>query len=160
MAKEETLPTDALEEQLIAAWVRLTGTLKNTRLTEGMCYNEAIVMLAAYNRWREDGEGKITFKELCAKTNMLKSLVNRTIASLLEKGFLQRCEAQDKRTTVVRIVPENLHDFLQVHDRSLEFARRIAAVVGEEDARAFIRISEKIAALGNLKESAPTEEKK
>ena len=38
---------NCLEEQLISAWVRLTGILKNTRSTKGMVYNEAIVMLVA-----------------------------------------------------------------------------------------------------------------
>ena len=39
-----------LEEAVITAWVRLTGILKNTRITKGMVYNEAIVMLVVYNR--------------------------------------------------------------------------------------------------------------
>ena len=38
---------NSLEEQLISAWVRLTGILKNTRITTGMVYNEAIVMRVA-----------------------------------------------------------------------------------------------------------------
>ena len=28
-----------LQEDVIASWVRLTGILKNTRLTQGMIYN-------------------------------------------------------------------------------------------------------------------------
>ena len=79
-----------LEEQVITAWVRLTGLLKNTRITKGMVYNEAIVMLFAYNRYREDGIGVISFKEIVTETRMLKSLVNRTIDSLVTKGYLAR----------------------------------------------------------------------
>ena len=94
-----------LEEQLITAWVRLTGIFKNTRITKGMVYNEAIVMLVAYNRYREDGKGLVSFKEIVSETRMLKSLVNRTIDSLVAKGYLTRCEGKDKRTTFIRIVP-------------------------------------------------------
>ena len=97
-----------LEEQLITAWVRLTGIFKNTRITKGMVYNEAIVMLVAYNRYREDGKGLVSFKEIVSETRMLKSLVNRTIDSLVAKGYLTRCEGKDKRTTFVRILPENI----------------------------------------------------
>ena len=62
-----------LEEQVISAWVRLTGLLKNTRITKGMVYNEAIVMLVAYNRYREDGVGMVSFKEIVSETRMLQS---------------------------------------------------------------------------------------
>ena len=139
---EETKKSE-LEEALITAWVRLTGTLKNTRITQGMNYNEAIVMLLAYNRYREDGEGLVSFKEIVRETKMLKSLVNRTIESLVKKGFLERFSGEDKRKSFVRI-KGNLDTFLQVHENSLALARGIVELIGEEDARMFVRISEKI----------------
>lgn len=139
----------SLEEQVITAWVRLTGVLKNTRITKGMVYNEAIVMLIAYNRYREDGVGMVSFKEIVSETRMLKSLVNRTIDALVDRGLLARCEGKDKRTTFVRILPENIEGYLQVHDQSLTLAAKMIELIGEEDAEAFVRISEKIAS--NLK---------
>lgn len=134
-----------LEEQVIAAWVRLTGILKNTRITKGLVYNEAIVMLVAYNQYRADGKGIVSFKQIVAETKMLKSLVNRTIDSLVAKRFLERFEGKDKRTTLVRILPENIGEYLRVHEQSLTLVRELIGVIGEEDAAAFIRISEKIA---------------
>ena len=135
-----------LEEQVITAWVRLTGLLKNTRITKGMVYNEAIVMLFAYNRYREDGIGVISFKEIVAETRMLKSLVNRTIDSLVAKGYLARCEGKDKRTTFVRILPENIGEYLDVHEQSLSLASHMIGIIGREDAEAFVRIVGKILA--------------
>ena len=134
-----------LEEQVISAWVRLTGLLKNTRITKGMVYNEAIVMLVAYNRYREDGVGMFSFKEIVSETRMLKSLVNRTIDALVERGLLVRCEGKDKRTTFVHILPDNIEGYLQVHEQSLALATKMIGLIGEEDARAFVRISEKVA---------------
>ena len=133
-----------LEENLILAWVKLTGELKNTRITQGMIYNEAIVMLIVYNRFRKDGEGLVSFKEIVSETKMLKSLVNRTIDSLVRKNYLERSEGKDKRTTFVRPVKENLSSFLAVHEKSLALAHRAAEILGEEDAEAFVRISRKI----------------
>ena len=135
-----------LEERLIAAWVTLTGVLKNTRMTQGMVYNEAIVMLVAYNRYREDGKGLVSFKEIVSETRMLKSLVNRTIDALVEKKMLERCEGRDKRTTFVRILPENIGEYLRVHEHSLALARDLTKVIGRRDAEAFVRIAGKIAA--------------
>lgn len=143
---------DELNENMIVGWVQLTGALKNTRITQGMMYNEAIVMLVAYNRYRQDGEGLVSFKELVARTKMLKSLVNRTISSLEQKGLLERCEGKDKRTTFVRPVKEKLDAFLAVHNRSLALAQAIVDLIGEEDAQAFIRIAEKITAADPLSE--------
>ena len=137
--------TEELEESLIIAWVKLTGLLKNTRMTRGMIYNEAIVMMIAYNRFRQDGEGLVSFKEIVSQTQMLKSLVNRTIDSLVSKGFLERCDGVDKRTTFVKPVVKNLGPFLEVHNRSLALARSIIGVIGTEDAETFVKISSKIA---------------
>ena len=76
---------------------------------------------------------------------MLKSLVNRTIDSLVAKGCLERCEGKDKRTTFVRILPDNIGDYLAVHARSLALAHNMIEVIGKEDAETFVRIAEKIA---------------
>lgn len=141
---DKELNGEELDEALIIAWVRLTSTLKNTRITKGMIYNEAIVMLIVYNRYREDGEGLVSFRELVSETKMLKSLVNRTIDSLEKKGYLLRLDGTDKRTTFVKLAKEDLGEYLAVHAQSLELAHRIREIIGTEDARSFIRISEKV----------------
>lgn len=142
--------TEPLGEALITSWVRLTSTLKNSRLTQGLNYNEAIVMNIAYRRYREDGEGLVAFKEIVKETKMLKSLVNRTIDSLGEKGLLERAEGADKRTTFVRPVKEKLGEFLSVHEQSLSIAQSVVDIIGEEDARTFVRITERIVAADPL----------
>lgn len=143
---------EPLEEALILAWVRLTSTFKNTRITQGMNYNEAIVMLLVYNRYRTDGKGLVSFKEIVEETKMLKSLVNRTIDTLVKKGLLERCDGADKRTTFVRPLMRNLDDFLLVHQQSLALANHIIDLIGKEDAEAFLRISNKLLSAYPLQE--------
>lgn len=134
-----------LEEDIITAWVRLTAIFKNTRLTKGMIYNEAVIMLLVNRRYMEDGKGLVSFKEIVSETKMLKSLVNRTIDSLVQKNLLERCDGQtDRRTTYVRPVKENLHKYLEVHERTLELVHSLLDIIGEEDAEAFVRISDKL----------------
>lgn len=145
MAEQQQMKGDTqLEEDLILAWIHATGVLKNTRITQKMIYNEAVVMSIVYERYREDGVGAVTFGEICRRTRMLKSLVNRTIDALVEKGMLVRCEGVDKRTTLVRIQPEHIAPYLAVHERSLELAHSLREIIGDEDAEAFVRISRKI----------------
>ncbi len=135
----------SLEENIIAAWVRLTGVLKNTRLTDGLQYNEAIIMNIIYRKFREDGKGVVSFKDIVTETSMLKSLVNRTIDSLVRRGLLERLEGKvDRRTTFVRPVEENLPAYLEVHERTLEMVHHIVEIIGTDDAEAFVRLSNKI----------------
>lgn len=134
---------------MIHSWVKLSGILKNTRITKGLMYNEAIVMLLVYNRYCEDGVGKISIKEITASTKMLKSLVNRTVNALIKKELLERCESDgDKRIVYVRCIEEKLNIFLEVHNASLKLAKNIVDIIGEEDAAAFIRLVDKIEKAG------------
>ena len=69
-------------EELINAWVKLSAIVKNSRITKGLMYNEAIVMLILYERYQKDGKGVSSIREITKETIMLKYLVNRTINSL------------------------------------------------------------------------------
>ncbi len=141
-----------LLEDVIVSWVRLTGLLKNTRLTRGMIYNEAIIMLIVNRKYEMDGVGLVSFREIVNETGMLKSLVNRTIESLVRQNLLERSDGEtDRRTTFVRPVPENLAAYLEVHKATIEMVNELVEIIGEEDARAFIRISEKIGASYKVK---------
>lgn len=134
-----------LQEDVIASWVRLTGILKNTRLTQGMIYNEAIVMLIVNRKYEEDGVGLVSFKEIVNETKMLKSLVNRTIDSLVRKELLMRCDGElDRRTTFVRPIPEHLGEYLNVHKRTLALVKNIIDIIGKEDAETFVRLTDKL----------------
>jgi len=134
-------------EALIKAWVKLSGMIKNTRITKGLVYNEAIIMMLIYERYQKDGKGIISIKELTQETKMLKSLVNRTVNSLEKKGFLERCnleDASDKRMVYVKCVEQELDKYLIIHNGSLELAKSIIETIGNEDADTFIRLVKKI----------------
>lgn len=134
---------------LLLAWVQLSGILKNSRFTKDLSYNESIIMLHLYGQWQQDGEGLLSMKELVSRTGMLKSLVNRTVNALEEKGLLQRChQPGDKRILYLRCCHENLEEFLKVHHSSIAIAQSIQEIIGPEDTDAFIRIVDKITASG------------
>lgn len=139
-----------LEEQCIRAWINLTGLLKNTRVTKGMIYNEANVMLMLYQRYMDDGVGIVSFKEIVAETHMLKSLVNRTVDALEKKGYVERIDGTaDKRTTFIR--PIDFTEYLKVHQVTLDMVSSLIELIGEDDARVFLRIAKKITATDPLK---------
>lgn len=129
---------------LIRSWVRLSGILKNSRFTKGLPYNEAIVMLQLF-----EADAPISIREITNHTRMLKSQVNRTLNALEAKGLIERCEGEgDRRVGYVRAVKERLDVFLQVHASSMEIAKNISSIIGQEDTDAFIRIVDKLARSG------------
>lgn len=137
----------SLQEQMLKAWVGMTCMIKNNRMTEELTYNEAIVMMFAYDRYCEDGVGRISIGELIAKTNMLKSLINRTVGALEKRGYVVKSRGeQDGRTVYIQIVGDRIGDFMRVHDRSLCIADELLALIGTEDAAAFVRSYSKISA--------------
>lgn len=141
------MPQQTQEEQLLQAWVTLSGIMKNNRVIASgpLVYNEAIVMLSVYKRYLLDGEGLTSVKDIISETNMLKSLVNRTVNSLEKKGLILRFQGTlDKRTVFIKCVKEKLNVFMEVHRVSLKVAGDIADIIGSEDIGHFVRIVNKI----------------
>ena len=81
---------EQLNEDIVLSWVHLSAILKNSRVTNGLAYNEAVVMLLLYNEYRASGKGILPFSRIVEETRMLKSQANRTVAS---RGFLLRKKA-------------------------------------------------------------------
>lgn len=136
----------ALDEQVLSAWIRLNSVLKDSRMTKALTYNEAIVMNIIYERYVQDNAAMVSVKTITRETKMLKSQVNRTINALCEQGFIAKHrDSEDGRNLLVSLIAEKIPEFLSVHDRSLAMVQAIIDIIGEKDAQAFVRISEKVA---------------
>lgn len=136
---------EALREQILEAWVGMTCMIKNSRLTEGLTYNEAILMMFAYQNHRVDGMGEISVGALLRKTNMLKSQISRTVESLTEKGLIEKMRGEeDGRTLQLKISSKGMAVFTPIHNRSLAMVDRVLALIGTEDAEAFVRIYQQL----------------
>ena len=135
-----------LQNNLILSWVKLSGIIKNNRITTGLKYNEAIVMLILYSSYLKDGVGLVSVQDIIKETGMLKSLVNRTLGNLEQKGLIEySIGTSDRRTRMVKCVKEQLDVFLSVHNSSLGVSQSIIDIIGEQDAATFINIVDKLA---------------
>ncbi|MBD5094883.1 MAG: winged helix-turn-helix transcriptional regulator [Subdoligranulum sp.] len=136
-----------LRERMLTAWTDISGYLKNSRMTQGITYNEAVTMKLVYEQYQKDGVGLTPVQTILKRTHMLKSLGNRTINALCAQGYLVKEQnGPDARMLYVRPVPERLPDFLAVHERSLQLAGAVIEILGEQDAESFVRICEKFLA--------------
>lgn len=140
---------DMLENNLILSWVKLSGLIKNNRITTGLKYNQAIVMLSIYSRYLTDGEGLTSVQDIIKETGMLKSQVNRTLCELESQQLITFVQGEkDRRTKFVKCVKEKLEVFLAVHDSSVSVAENIIDIIGKDDTKTFIRIVEKLSEAG------------
>lgn len=134
-----------LQNELITAWVKLSGIIKNNRITTTLKYNESIVMLSVYSRYLKDGEGLTSVQDIIKETGMLKSQVNRTLGELEIQGLITFTQGtRDRRTKFVKCVKEKLDVFLAVHNTSLGVSQSIIDVIGEKDTETFIQIVKKL----------------
>lgn len=132
-------------EELLESWIKMTSLIKNSRIFKNMSYNEARIMLILYRQYCADPKQCVKLKDIVTETNMLKSLVNRTINLLESKNLLTRVDsAQDKRQVMVRLVPENLDVFLDTYEYSVALAERVMDMIGKKDTDHIIRICNKI----------------
>ncbi len=135
------MENDDLRERLLSAWIGINGFFKDSRMTQELTYNEAVVMKLVYDQYRADGVGRVPLRSILKRTNMLKSLANRTIDSLCAQGYLVK--ERSGRALSLRLAPQRLADFLAVHQRPLALAQAVIDAIGPEDADRFVRICEK-----------------
>ena len=140
---------DNLQNNLILSWVKLSGIIKNSRITSGLKYNEAIVMLSIYSRYLLDGEGFTSVQDIIKETGMLKSQANRTLSELEKQGLITFAQGiKDRRTKFVKCVKEKLEVFLAVHNSSVKVAENIIGIIGKDDTETFIQIVKKLSEAG------------
>ena len=71
-----------LNEKLLAAWLKMSSVVNNERIVSTIPYNEAHVCNLLYRQQLESPESYLTVTELCAQTRILKSQMNKVLASL------------------------------------------------------------------------------
>ena len=123
---------DAINERILNLWLDVASLINNQRLVSYLSFNEANIC----NRlWRQRGQEKdyLTQSELCNETGIEKSLMNRTLRSLEEKGIIERTKAVvDRRIVQVKLKENNDIYLLEVHRKSLAIVDEMIAYWGPE----------------------------
>lgn len=124
-----------INEKVLSAWLKLSTAICNERIVSELPYNESLVCGILHENAVEHPEEKITATDLCEKTNMQKSLMNRTLNSLEEKGLIFRKRSEkDKRQVFVSMNMENAEVYERQHKNILRVVDEIVEKVGKEKA--------------------------
>lgn len=149
---------DELDEALLDAWLALSTTVVNTRLVKELTYGESLVCnLLSRGPSTEGGpsvskdcSGKgtlaadsadpipargVTATELCRKTGILKSQMNRILTSLERRGMVTRERAQnDRRCVIVTMSAEQASLYRAQHKQVIGIVHGIVDRLGPEQA--------------------------
>lgn len=123
---------DNINEQILNQWLELSALINNDRLVTDLTFNEAHVcnLLWRQSKCQPD---YLTPTELCAKTGMIKSLMNRTLNLLEQKDLITRIRPQENRRVVqVRFNEQQLDYFLKEHNHSISIIDSLVQYWGEE----------------------------
>ena len=134
-----------LSETLLTAWLRLSTSINNSRLVSTMSYNESLVGNLLYHNYVQNADAPITASQLCQKTKMLKSQMNRTLNQLEMRGMIYRERSTtDKRKVFIKLKPESWKDFEKQHESILIILNSIIAELGPNSTMDAIQLFEKI----------------
>ena len=124
---------NTLNEDLLAAWLRLSTSVINSRVVSELSYNESLVCNALYTALKNNPENPLTATDLCNTTRMLKSQMNRTLNQLEKREMIirQRSES-DKRKIFILLNQDKLSDYEKQHTNILQLIDGIISHLGED----------------------------
>lgn len=125
---------DQLAEELLAAWLGLSASVVNSRVVSALTYHESVI--AGILR-----RSPATATELCRRTRISKSQMNRILSSLEGRGLVCRTRSEaDRRLVEVSVTPELVSIYDQQHKQVIAVAQSIIDRVGEPRAREATRL--------------------
>ena len=130
-----------VNEKVLGAWLKLSTTICNERIVSELPYNETLICGILHRNAVENPDKPITATELCEKTNIQKSQMNRTLNSMEEKGLIiRKRSAKDKRQVFVSMNMENAAVYEKQHKKVLDIVDTVLEKVGKEKAEEIIQL--------------------
>lgn len=128
-------------EALLGAWLRLSTSINNSRLTSDMPYKESLICNILYRNSLDTPDRLLTATDLCSMTKMLKSQMNRTLNQLEEKNMITRERSpEDKRKVYIHLEPEQAQAYLDQHEKILSLLDAIIERLGVEETENAIHV--------------------
>ena len=147
-----------LQEALLSAWLNLSANLWNERIVRDLSYNESFVCNLLAQQQKADPESPwLTAKDLCRKTKLLKSQMNKTLNELENKGYIlrQRFDS-DRRLIYVRLTDEGLTQYLHEHKHILAVVSAVTNELGPEKSAQLAALMEETAQIMDKLEGSAT----
>ena len=130
-----------INEKILGAWLKLSTSICNERIVSELPYNESLICGILHRNAKDHPEIKITATDLCEKTNIQKSQMNRILNTLEDKGLIfRRRSEKDKRQVYVSMNMENAEVYERQHKNILRVVDEIIEKVGKEKADEIVQL--------------------
>lgn len=127
--------TTCAGERLLSAWLTLSSTLWNERVVKGMTFNEAFICNLLTHQRLETPDAPLTATDLCERTRLLKSQMNKLLSEMEKKEYIQRLRSdKDKRQIFIHLTPAGEEAYAQEHTGITAILRALVTELGEEKA--------------------------
>ena len=137
-----------MQEALLQAWMAMEVCIRGNRLLSDLSMNEMLICNTLYARRQG---APVTATELCAKTQLLKSQMNRVLNQMEFQGLIRReRSSSDKRVVYVYLQEEAIPRYLQEHQHVLNIVAQVSAALGQENTEALAALMQKAAAVVSI----------
>lgn len=131
-----------LHENLLSAWLRLSTGVRNDRLVQSMSFNEICICNILYR----SGKNEITASDICDKTGMLKSQVNKVLTDMESSGMISRISSkEDKRKTLLMLTKQGEAKYLKEHENVMLIFSSLEKSMGAEKLKVSTEIFNELA---------------
>lgn len=129
---------------MLSAWLHVTTSVSRLYQLKGLRYNEALICHILMSHELDHPGEPLTATDLCRKSHILKSQMNRTLQSLEDKGVIERQRSDDDRRRVFTRLRPDSEVYVEQHEKVLETVSAIAERLGAEDPDGVIALFEAI----------------
>lgn len=121
-----------LQEELLDAWLNMYVSIRGNRIVSGLRFNEILICNILY-RQKLEHSSLLTATDLCDKTKLLKSQINKLLSSLEKKEIIERFRSEtDKRRIYIRLTEKNISIYLAEHAQIMKILNTLWDTMGEE----------------------------
>lgn len=122
-----------INETLLATWLRLSTAINNSRVVSELTYNESLICNILYQHSIGEMKKKLTATDLCQRTKILKSQMNRTLNHLEELDIiLKERSASDRRRVFISLNQVHAGKYEKQHREILTLLDTIIEKLGQE----------------------------
>lgn len=118
-------------EKLVDAWLNLSSAIWNKRVVSEMTFNETYVCNLLKHQIESDPKKKLTATDLCVKTGLFKSQMNRILNSMEKNGYIKRIRSElDKRFVYIELSEKGLEVYEKGHEEVMILVDGLVEKIG------------------------------
>lgn len=118
-------------EKLVDAWLNLSSAIWNKRIVSEMPFNETYVCNLLKRQMESDPEVKLTATDLCAKTGLFKSQMNRILNAMEKNEYIRRVRSEDdKRFVYIEVTEKGLEVYKRGHEEVMQLVDLLVEKMG------------------------------